>query len=162
MAKRSINLPVDNFEDWEYLPEGIQNSFAGYTGFSSSDHEIIFFKALAELPHKVIDFAKEIYFTSTSKASSGETFNLRGDFIKRHSAIVILYPRTWRFSFKMITNIIAHEIAHVYLGHEWGETHSIEKEIEADDLASKWLGRKINYYRKLEKRLNRHPTTPTS
>ena len=39
---------------------------------------------------------------------------------------------------------------------------AIEKEIEADDLASKWLVRKINYYRKLEKRLNRHPTTPTS
>lgn len=68
MNKSTSSLPKDNFEKWEYSPEGIQNSFAGYTGFSSPDHEFAFFKALAELPHEIIDFAKGIYFTSVNNS----------------------------------------------------------------------------------------------
>jgi hypothetical protein len=49
-----------------------------------------------------------------------------------------------------LTYVVAHEIAHAYLGHEKYDTHDgkskINDEIEADKLALEWIGSEYKYY----------------
>lgn len=155
MSNKLNNSWAKGYDKWEYSPEGIHNRFAGYNAFATQEQEVVFCQALSKLPKEVVDLAVKIYFTSPGSTLIGEAFTLRGTSLKRHKAIIILYPRLWNKSFDKIIEYIAHEIAHVYLKHAWGDTHSLEKEVAADNQASKWVGRKINYYKRLIKKISK-------
>lgn len=127
----------DNYNEWEVSPEGIHSSFAGNYYFQSQEREIQFFHALSRLPKEIIIFAKNIYFTAASYNDYAETFTLGSKSIQGYLAIIILYPKIWELPFDKFVDWLAHEIAHAYLKHELGSTHSIAKEKEADELASK-------------------------
>lgn len=148
----------DGYDDWEFSAEGIHSSFSGTYSFPSKDHENIFFTALSKLPKPVIRSSKKIYFTSASYNDFAETFTFKSKSLKRFKAIIVFYPKIWNLSFEKFVEWLAHEIAHSYLKHELGYTHSIAKEKEADELASKWLKRKINNYVKLERKLEKMET----
>ncbi|HUQ85341.1 MAG TPA: hypothetical protein VM077_03365 [Candidatus Limnocylindrales bacterium] len=126
----------DNIE----LAERIMQSFAGNYSFIGQEQEIYFFSGLAKLPEDVIEFAKDIYFCSDPAAGFyAETFLLTGKNSKQYKAIVNFKANFWKLSDKKRVDGIAHEIAHVYLGHEWGETHQGKKEIDANNLATEWI-----------------------
>jgi hypothetical protein len=151
---KSSKIIADKYGEWEFSPEGIHSNFAGNYYFPSQEQEAIFFTALSKLPRSIIKFTRKIYFTSSNYNDYAETFTFNSKLFKGQIAIINLYPKIWRLPFEKFVAWIAHEIAHAYLKHELGYAHDIVKEKEADELASKWLGRKINNYIKLEKKLN--------
>lgn len=137
----------EDYEDWEYSPNGISYMFAGVHGIDP-EYEGVFSIALHELPRKIVDFAKKnIYFDSTRSKDNASYYDSKS--FKKYRGIVRIELSVWKKSPKKIEEIIAHEIAHAYLRHEFGLQHSKEDELEADRLASKWLGRKIDFYEKI-------------
>lgn len=132
----------DGMEEWEYSPEGIQYRFAGIYGFSSMEQETLFFAALSKLPKNIIDFSEKIFFTSGSLETKGAQAFVPGD---QYIGVVYFDPKFWESELTEIVDSVAHEIAHIYLGHTVEGKLKKGREIEtaADKLASKWLKRKV-------------------
>ena len=127
----------------DYTPEALHNEFAGYYDLRAEDSERLFFLALAKLPHNAADFAKKIFFISGHPDSSGAQGLMVGD--KGFVGIIHFYPKFWEMHPKDVEDGVAHEIAHLYLGHKFdadGVT-SEKMEDDANNLASKWLHRKV-------------------
>lgn len=151
MPKSLQDRLKDNYEQWEYSPEGIHYSFGGSHGILQ-EHEAVFFKAISKLPKNIIDFTQNIFFTSHRPDDFGECFLLHGKTSKKYIAIVHLYSSLWKKPLRKIVETIAHEIAHAYLKHEWNDItrNGEQEEIQADKLASKWVGHKINSYKRYD------------
>ena len=124
-----------------YSSDHIKYMMAGYYELSY-DAELLFFPALSKLPHNIIKFAiKNLFFlTSTSKGGGVRTFLITN----KYQAIIHFHPLFWQRSENDIEDGITHEIAHAYLKHRF-DTDNENKDIEkdADELASKWLNRKV-------------------
>ena len=143
--QKKIEKKIRDYEKWEYSPGGIHYNFAGIHGLEAN-HEGLFFKALSKLPKKVIDFSENIFFVSHHPGGLGECYLLKKTKnIGKYFAIVHLFSALWERPIKKIEETIAHEIAHAYLRHDWTELseRSVQEELEADKLASKWLKRKV-------------------
>jgi predicted metal-dependent peptidase len=112
-------------------------------------HEKVLQNILAKLPQEISDFAsKNVFFifSQGSKKIMAEYFNLRAGLLGKYRFLVILRPNLWGKSPEIIKGVIAHEVAHAFLSHEnpAGDNPEIP-ELEANKLASKWLGRNILY-----------------
>lgn len=124
-----------------YSPEQIKYRIADYCELSY-EAEILFFSALSKLPYDIIDFAVEriFFLTSPPEGSGARTFLISN----KYKIIILFQPLFWQGTDNDVENGIAHEIAHAYLKHRFDkpcETNNMDK--EADDLASKWLKRKV-------------------
>ena len=151
VTAKQLKEEADKYKTWEYSPEGIQYRFGGIHGIDDPELAAKFLTTLSKLPKKVVDFAEKIFFSWGNPLA--ETYNIRCDSLKSYKSIVIFYESLRKRSLIKIEETIAHEIAHAYLKHDVGIKHNLDKEIEADRLASKWLGRKITHYTNLVKKL---------
>lgn len=133
-----------------YSPWHIKDMFAGYYELTY-DAELLFFPALSKLPHRIINFAiKHLFFlTSPPDGGGAATFLINNEY----RAIIIFQPLFWQRSGNDIEGGVAHEIAHAYLKHRF-DTDNENKDVEkdADELAGKWLNRKVTIGRYVYKR----------
>ena len=150
-AKQFKRLKEEH-EAWEYSPEGIDYRFAGVHGIEGEEKRGMFFGALSKLPRKIVDYAVNYLFVDATQGGDNANYYDSKSF-KKYRGVIRFEPGVWNKSLKKIEEIIAHEIAHAYLRHEFGMHHTRANELAADELASKWLGRKIDYYEKLFKKL---------
>lgn len=98
--------------------------------------------ALALLPQSIVDFAVENCTILTIKPDEdGVHWNLNAKIFKDKKSLIILNPNLWEMEWPKVVLVIAHEIAHAYLGHTiWMCSDKDPKhEKAADTLAVKWL-----------------------
>lgn len=101
-------------------------------------------KALALLPHHVIDFLlKNTVFITPDISEKGSYWHLADGLFKKRLGIVILNPPLWENSSMQIAFTIAHESAHAYKRHsqKLDFKDQLAQEDEADKLAIKWLSK---------------------
>ena len=153
VTAKQLKDRAKEYKEWEYSPEGIHYRFGGLYGINDPQLESIFFTTLSKLPKEVVDLAEKTLFSWGDALT--ESYIIKSHSLKDFKAIVILYNSLRKKPLRKIEEIIAHEIAHVYLKHDWGFKHNLDRELEADELASKWLGHKITHYTNLVKKLNK-------
>ena len=99
------------------------------------------YDALALLPKEVVDFVYEKCAIVTMEEEEGNHWNLDSELFKDKTELIILNSHIWDFEWPKTALIIAHEVAHAFLGHKTRSDQGKDRpqELAADEQAVTWL-----------------------